>query len=93
VSQRIVPWGDDLCFEWDEYNEREICKHKVTCFEIEECLEKSYRCAPHNKAKSEPEQYGDRYRIRGQTDGGRKLFIIVQYKGANCIRAITAFDA
>lgn len=35
----IVPWGDDPIFEWDEYNEVEIYRHRVTCFEVEECFE------------------------------------------------------
>ena len=72
----IVPWGDNQIFEWDEYNEVEIYRHWVTCFEVEECFENPYGAAPHNKAKSEPQKYGDRYRIRGKTNGGRELFII-----------------
>ncbi len=93
MTLTVVPWGDDLIFEWDEYNEVEIWKHRVSCFEIEECFENPYRAAPHNKAKSEPKKYGNRYRIKGQTSGGRKLFVIIQYKGANVIRPITAFDS
>lgn len=93
MSLTVVPWEDDPIFEWDEYNEAEICEHHVTCFELEECFENPYRAAPHSKAKSEPEKYGDRYRIMGQTNGGRKLFIIIQYKGGNMIRPITAFDS
>lgn len=92
MTLSAVPWGEDPIFEWDEYNEAEIDKHHLTCFEVEECFENSYWSAPHNKAKSWPQKYGDRYRIRGKTDGGRKLFIIIQYKGANVIRPITAYD-
>lgn len=93
MTLTVVPWGDDPIFEWDEYNETEIWKHHVSCFEVEECFENPYRAAPHNKAKSEPEKYGYRYRITGQTNGGRKLFVIIQYKGGNVIRSITAFDS
>ena len=46
----IVPWGDDPIFEWDEYNEVEIYRHRVTCFEVEECFENPYGAAPHNKS-------------------------------------------
>lgn len=88
----VVPWDEDIQFEWDEYNEAEIWKHRVTCFEVEECFENRYRLVPHKKAKSDPKKYGDRYQIQGWTNGGRKLFIVIQYKGNNVIRPITAFD-
>ena len=93
MALTIIPWEDDLIFDWDEHNELEIWKHHVRCFEVEECFENPYRAAPHKKAKSEPEKYGDRYRITGKTNGGRKLFIIIQYKGCNVVRPITAFDS
>ena len=89
----IVPWGDEPIFEWDEYNEFEIDRHGVTCFEIEECFENRYGVAPHNKAKAEPHKYGDRYRVKGRTNGGRELFVIIQHKGGNVIRPVTAFDS
>lgn len=92
MTLTVVPWGEEFIFEWDEYNEAEIGKHRVTCFEVEECFENPYRVVPHKKAKSEPEKYGDRYEVKGQTNGGRKLFIIIQHKGGNVIRPITAFE-
>ena len=88
----VVPWDDDLIFEWDEYNESEIGNHRVTCFDVEECFENRYRVVPHRKYKSDPAKYGDRYEIQGQTNGGRRLFIVIQYKGGNVIRPITAYD-
>lgn len=42
--------------------------------------------------ESEPAKFADRYVVQGITDGGRKLVIIVQYKGARIIRPITAWD-
>ena len=89
----FVPWGDDPTFEWDEYNEFEIYKHGVSCFEVEDCFENPYDAAPHKKARSEPLKYGDRYQIKGQTNGGRGLFIIIQYRGGSAVRPITAFDS
>lgn len=47
---------------------------------------------PHKKARSEPEKYGDRYVMRGVSDGDRKPVIIVQYLGSNWVRPITAWD-
>ena len=93
MTLSVVPWGEDPIFDWDENNEVEIWKHSIRDFEVEECFENRYRAVPHNKAKSEPEKYGDRYRITGRTNGGRRLFIIIQYKGGNVIRPITAFDS
>ena len=93
MTLNIVPWGDEPIYEWDEYNETEIWKHCVTSFEVEECFENPYWAAPDNKAKSDPRNYGDRYRIKGQTQGGRKLFVIIQYKGGEVIRPITAFES
>ena len=93
MTLTVIPWGDEFIFDWDEDNEAEICEHSVTCFEVEECFENSYRAVPHRKAKSKPKKYGDRYQIIGQTNGGRELFIIIQYKGGNVIRPITAFDS
>ena len=92
MTLTVVPWGDDPIFEWDEYNEREIYEHRVDCFAVEECFENKYWVAPHNKAKSDSEKYGDRFRIKGVTLGGRKLFMVIQYKGGNLIRPITAYD-
>lgn len=92
MTLTVIPWGENPIFEWDEYNERKIDEHYLTCFEIEECFENPYWVAPHHKARSQPRKYGDRYKIRGTTDGGRKLFIIIQHKGGNLTRPITAFD-
>ena len=89
---KFVPWGDTPLVEWDEWNLSEITKHQVHDFEVEQCFENSYTVRPHVKARSQPEKYGDRYMVRGITDGGRSLVIIVQYKGGELIRPVTAFD-
>ena len=92
ASLQVIHWGDNPEFEWDDGNLEEIHRHHVTWVEIEECFENPYWSAPHNKAKSDPDIYGDRYRIRGQTHGGRKLFIIIQHLYQNLVRVVTAFD-
>ncbi len=89
---KFEPWGDDPVFDWDEENEEEIWGHRVRDFEVEECFKNPHTAVPHQKAKSQPEKYGDRYEVRGVTIGGRKLLIIVQYLGANWVRPITARD-
>lgn len=88
---KFSPWGDDPNFEWDEFNEYEISQHQINCFEVEQCFENEHWIAPHNRVRSAPEKYGDRYLIKGITNGGKKLFIVVQYKGANVVRPITVF--
>ena len=92
MTLKFAPWGEDPFFEWEEFNEQHIWKHKVNVFEVEECFENAYTIRPHKKAKSQPKKYGDRYMIEGVTDGGRKLIIVLQYKGANVIRVITAWN-
>ena len=85
------PWGDEPLFEWDEFNENHIWRHKVSAFEVEECFDNEHKIRPHKKAKSNPERYGKRYAIIGITNSGRKLIIIVQHKGVNIIRPITSW--
>ena len=63
-------------------------------FEVEQCFEFENErfVRPHPKAKSEPEKYGDRFRVRGVTNGGRRLLITVQHVGGNLLRPITAWE-
>ena len=90
---KYEPWGDDPVFEWDESNQEKIWGHGIRDFEVEQCFENEREVVPHSKAKSEPRKYGNRYEIRGITHGGRKLFMVVQCKGNNVVRPITAFEA
>ena len=92
VVLKFAPWGNDPFIEWDESNEEKVWNHGISSFEIEECFGNVYTVRPHNKAKSQPKVYGDRFLVRGVTDGGRGLVIIVQYKGSNVVRPITAWD-
>ena len=82
MTLKFAPWSEDPLFELDDVNEGHIWKHKVNVFEVEECFENAYTIKPHKQAKSQPRRYGDRYLVEGITDGGRKLIIIVQHKGA-----------
>ena len=93
MTLKYLPWGDDVTFDWDEYNENEIWRHGVRDFEVEECFENEHFVIRHPKWKSEPKKYADRYVINGATNGGRKLLIIVQHSGGNLLRVVTAWDA
>ncbi len=94
MTLKYEPWGENPDFEWDEHNESKIWVHGINPFEIEQCFDaENVRVViPHAKAKSEPEKYGDRFMVRGITNGGRKLLITVQYVGENIIRPITAWE-
>lgn len=73
-------------FDWDEANERHIWeRHKVTPEEVEEAF------SNRKKITRKPRSH-DRYYLFGQTDGGRCLFIVFQYKGFGIIRPISARD-
>ena len=92
VVLKFEPWGKDYVLEWDEYNQEKIWKHAIRDFEIEECFENAHAVRPHAKMKSEPRKYRDRYCVTGITHGGRRIQIIVQFKGGNNVRPITAWE-
>lgn len=94
MTLKFEPWGGEPDFEWDEHNEAKVWTHAIDPFEVEQCFdpENERFVMPHPKAKSEPERYGDRYLVRGVTNGGRRLLIAVQYVGGNIIRPITAWE-
>ena len=87
---KFEPWGDDPVLEWNDHNQEKIWNHRITGFEVEECFENQHEVVPHPKAKSEPAKYGDRFYVTGITNGGRKLLVVVQFKGGNLVRPITA---
>ena len=88
---KFEPWGDDPVFDWDEHTEEKFWQHGIRDFEVMECFNNEHFTRPHSKAKSQPEKYGDRFSVQGVTDGGRKLLIIVQYKGGNVVRPVTGW--
>ena len=94
MTVKYEPWGNNPDFDWDEHNAAKIWAHGIEIFEVEQCFEFGNErfVTPHPKAKSEPEKYGDRFEIRGATDGGRRLLIIVQHVGRNMVRPITAWE-
>ena len=82
---KFEPWGDEPQFDWDEYNQTKLWQHGIRDCEAEECFWNAHSVVPHKK-------YRDRYIIRGITGGGRRLILIVQYKGYNIVRPITGWD-
>lgn len=67
------PWeAEDL--EWDEANEDELWDHRIRQWEVDDVFWNRPVWAPNKRGRS-----GD-YLMVGETDGGRKLTIVVQVK-------------
>ena len=92
MTLKYPPWGKKPQFEIDEFNEPKLWRHGVRDFEVIECFENTYTVGPHRKCRPQSDKYGDRYTVRGQTHGGRRLVVHVQYKGAGIVRPITAWE-
>lgn len=79
----MINWSD---FEivWDKRNKTHVLKHFIDLEEVERALHD-----PNKYLKRVGEQ---RYMVIGKTFG-RILFIVVEDKGRNSVRPITAYDA
>lgn len=75
-------------FDWDKGNLGHIKKHNVS---KEECEEAFFNIQPEITRDITHSQIEERYRIFGQTDEGRLLFMIITVRG-NMIRVISARD-
>ena len=78
-----------LGFQWDTGNsEKNWSKHRVSPFECEQVFFNQPLVAAEDPMHSEKEL---RYYILGQTDDGRKLFVVFTIRG-HFIRVISARD-
>jgi uncharacterized DUF497 family protein len=76
-------------FEWDEGNsEKNWIKHQVSRAECEELFFNEPLVAASDEKRSEEEP---RYFVLGQTDEGRRLFVVVTIRD-KLIRVISARD-
>lgn len=75
-------------FDWDPGNIEHIKKHKVSRAECEEVFLGKEPVITEDETHSQKEE---RYRIFGQTSGGRLLFMIMTIRN-NKIRIISARD-
>ena len=73
-------------FVWDDENEAHLSLHRIETYEAEQIFFNRYVIAP-NKKKHGPKKY----RIDGQTDGGRKLRLIFEDLGKSIARIITGW--
>lgn len=70
-------------FEWDSGNtDKSLIKHNVTGEEAEETFYNRVKCRKAND---------DRYHLFGQTDTGRRLFVVFKFNGS-IVRVISARD-
>ena len=75
-------------FEWDEGNLEHVKKHNVS---KEECEQAFLNKQPEVTADETHSQIEERYRVFGQTNFGRLLFMIITIRD-NKIRVISARD-
>ncbi len=70
---RSITLADTLEFEWDEANLSHIKRHGV---EYQECEEAFYNRPFLVNNDEKHSEVGIRFQALGQTNGGRKLFIV-----------------
>jgi len=70
--------------EWDDYRVEHIARHNVDADEVWEVCRDPLHLA-HREGT-------DRYRVYGQTEGGRYLFVVIERLSGATYKPITARD-
>ena len=78
-----------LEFEWDEFNVAHLAQHGISPDEVEEVEEVFGKIRIRRRGGTDAP---DRVRIRGRTEAGCYLTLIVQQKGTQLLRPITGWD-
>jgi len=87
MADPLAPLLECIGFEWDEGNsEKNWIKHRVSRAECEELFFNEPLVATPDEKHSENEP---RYYVLGQTDEGRRLFVVVTIRD-KLIRVISA---
>ena len=85
----MYEYSNCVGFEWDEGNsEKNWIKHHVTMSECEQVFFNQPLILAGNEERSQSEQ---RYYALGQTDAGRRLFIVFIVRG-ELVRVVSARD-
>lgn len=80
--------GGDEAFEWDEGNEEELGRHRITPYEVEQVFENEPTWARNKRGRA-----GD-WIVVGRTNGGRVLTIVFLLKGeTDIVRPVTGWDS
>lgn len=95
-----APWGGEPEIEWDEGNEGHATGHGITRSEIEDLILVGeydwWRHPKHGKQKkgsrSVPNKYWNRFLIRGLSEGGRLMIVVVARVAEKKLRPITAME-
>jgi uncharacterized DUF497 family protein len=83
----VHPGGDEA-FEWDEDNERELARHHITPYEVEQVLDNEPTWARNKRGRA-----GDWIMV-GRTNGGRILTIVVKLNAAaDTVRPVTGWGS
>ena len=76
-------------FDPDDYqisfNDEKLAAHGISRYDVMEVLENGIHVIRNKRGK-------DRYRVRGRTDAGRPLELIVVVEGSGKLRFITGWD-
>jgi uncharacterized DUF497 family protein len=70
--------------EWDDYRVEHIALHDVEPYEVWEVCQDPLH-ATHREGRN-------RYRLYGQTEGGRYLFVVLEQIAGSVYRPVTARD-
>ena len=79
--------SDGEGFEWDEWNERELARHRISPWEVEDVFGNSPKWAPNKIAGS------GEWKMVGRTEGGRPMTIVLDVNVRNrWLRVITGWS-
>ena len=74
--------------EWDQGNEEELHRHRITAWDVYEVWANGPTWVPNVRHRA-----GD-WKMLGQTNGGRRLTIVVRlHSDRNVLRPITGWDS
>lgn len=83
---RVVRWDRFDPSEYDiSFNEDKLAAHGISAYDVMEVLTNEMYVVRNKRAD-------DRYRVRGRTDAGRPLELIVVVEGKRRLRFITGWD-
>jgi len=82
----VVRWESFDPSEYDiSFNEEKLAAHGIDRYDVMEVLENGFRVIRNKRGMG-------RYRLRGRTDAGRALELIVAIEGTWQLRFITGWD-
>jgi uncharacterized protein DUF4258 len=85
-TPHVVRWDRFDPAEYDiSFNDAKLAAHDISRYDVMEVLENGIYVIRNKRA-------ANRYRVRGRTDAGRPLELIVVVEGSDRLRFITGWD-